>query len=991
MADEASRVVVALLADTDQFDVKMRQSAASFGGNMKQIEQSARRAESTVVDASAKFGRSMGSAAQASRNLGYQISDIGTQLSSGTSPFIVLAQQGPQVANALEGARGAVGRFATFLSGPWGAAMLGAITLLGVFLTRNKETTDGVDDLVEKLKDQAQKARDSAAAAEIFGDSLEGVEAAADDARKAIELLEARQKSQEEQTVESIQRSLDNATAIREETAALLEAALAYNERFKGSLASTDPRFASEFTVAQSRIESLRDELTRSSEAADELRRRLTQAISFRTVEQANRSAEEVINDRYDAQIEGARRAAVASGKVQAELTKEIDRINAAREAELKRMRDTQRERNRTTRDTGDRTRFISPVEGGRVTGQFGEQREGRAHSGIDIAVPVGTPVKAPAGGVVIEAGNVPGYGNVIYIDHGRGTISRLAHLSQIRATKGDIVEQGQVIGLSGGARGAPGSGNSRGPHLHQEVRVGGRAVDPRGGVFNTDPGATLATAERAAEALQREIEAELRRVQAFQNELAELQGSEIDARQALITSAEELAALEVDAIALSKQRYDDNLAALAEQEKLTAEEAEQLRAINAERARLRLELVQRREDERKFRVAEADRQRAVDLQLAQIDAEAELLEGQADLARTQAERRELETRLLDLDFQAERIQNDTIIAAAERLRLSQTATEEQQKIADALAAEARLRNSTIEDRRGQGQAGVNQRTQGPLEGFFDSIPSDMAEINEALESVAAGGLATFTDALTDAIVNFRSLKDVGLATLQAVTAGLVRMAIQQVILRTIGQTLGAGAVATTTAQAATVASSWGAAAALASLATLGANAGPAAAALVGTTALAQALAAATPGRRDGGPIFGPGGPRDDKVLMRASPGEYFIKARSAAKLGRSTLDFLNQHGELPGFAMGGAVGFRPRNGTARGGGGGGATLSADAVRQLEGVVARAAEAMPDVKLYPTLDPEAAFRAMLNSPGGQRAMFDFVRQNSGKFNSSLQQ
>ena len=81
--------------------------------------------------------------------------------------------------------------------------------------------------------------------------------------------------------------------------------------------------------------------------------------------------------------------------------------------------------------------------------------------------------------GVVIQAGNVPGYGNVVYIDHGAGTISRLAHLSKIGVTKGQTVQRGEEIGLSGGARGAPGSGRSSGPHLHYEVRVDGKPVNP--------------------------------------------------------------------------------------------------------------------------------------------------------------------------------------------------------------------------------------------------------------------------------------------------------------------------------------------------------------------------------------------------------------------------------------------------------------------------------------------------------------------------------
>lgn len=158
MADEAHRVVVALLAENGQFDAKMKQSASSFGTSMKQIEQSAARAEARTERMAVGIGSNFRRLTTSSRNLGFQIADIGTQLSSGTSPFIVLAQQGPQVANALEGARGAVGRFASFLSGPWGAALLAGTTILGMFLLKNRDAKDAAEDAARAQRDLADAA-----------------------------------------------------------------------------------------------------------------------------------------------------------------------------------------------------------------------------------------------------------------------------------------------------------------------------------------------------------------------------------------------------------------------------------------------------------------------------------------------------------------------------------------------------------------------------------------------------------------------------------------------------------------------------------------------------------------------------------------------------------------------------------------------------------------------------------------------------------------
>lgn len=121
---------------------------------------------------------------------------------------------------------------------------------------------------------------------------------------------------------------------------------------------------------------------------------------------------------------------------------------------------------------------FIRPVPGP-ITGPFNEIRSYEIHEGVDIGCPVGTNVLAAASGTVSFAELNGTYGNVIYIDHPNGDQTRYAHLSKFSVPKGTKVIQAQVIGLSGGAAGAAGSGNSTGPHLHHEHRVGGVPQDP--------------------------------------------------------------------------------------------------------------------------------------------------------------------------------------------------------------------------------------------------------------------------------------------------------------------------------------------------------------------------------------------------------------------------------------------------------------------------------------------------------------------------------
>jgi murein DD-endopeptidase MepM/ murein hydrolase activator NlpD len=109
--------------------------------------------------------------------------------------------------------------------------------------------------------------------------------------------------------------------------------------------------------------------------------------------------------------------------------------------------------------------------------------REPEFHAGIDLAASSGTPVKASAPGVVRFAGVADGYGKSVILDHGAGVESRYGHLQTVGVARGQRVEIGQPIGLSGN------SGRSTAPHLHYEVRVDGRPVDPRRLVRESDGG----------------------------------------------------------------------------------------------------------------------------------------------------------------------------------------------------------------------------------------------------------------------------------------------------------------------------------------------------------------------------------------------------------------------------------------------------------------------------------------------------------------------
>ena len=151
---------------------------------------------------------------------------------------------------------------------------------------------------------------------------------------------------------------------------------------------------------------------------------------------------------------------------------------DAPSDAEIKRQLDAlERENARieaALRDGGPANgtgELIWPVRGP-VTSKFG-QRWGRLHAGIDIGVPSGTPVRAADSGRVVVSGAVGGYGNYICIQHTRSLSSCYAHNSSLGVRKGESVRKGEVIARSGC------TGHCFGDHVHFEVRVNGRPVDP--------------------------------------------------------------------------------------------------------------------------------------------------------------------------------------------------------------------------------------------------------------------------------------------------------------------------------------------------------------------------------------------------------------------------------------------------------------------------------------------------------------------------------
>lgn len=195
-------IAVEVRADIDQLQRGMQGAVSVVDQSMSGVERSVVRAENTV-------NRSAGTMANAQRNLGRQFADVGAQLASGSSPFMILAQQAPQVADALTDMGGKAGKIASFFTGPWGAALLAAGSVVGVLVGELIKAGDSTDSLTGKLEANSLQGRATAEAQRVFETSLYG---AADGAAK----LNAQLSKQNQTLVQTANLALAAAERLRQ-------------------------------------------------------------------------------------------------------------------------------------------------------------------------------------------------------------------------------------------------------------------------------------------------------------------------------------------------------------------------------------------------------------------------------------------------------------------------------------------------------------------------------------------------------------------------------------------------------------------------------------------------------------------------------------------------------------------------------------------------------------------------------------------------------
>ena len=198
-------------------------------------------------------------------------------------------------------------------------------------------------------------------------------------------------------------------------------------------------------------------------------------AVYVNTVEEAEQTVEKIKED-YSEKLDEIN---INVGEIYVQNINEVETsVSVAQSVETAEIevKEIVKEQEKVKAATLDGVYFsVKPVTGN-ITSRYGavEDIRSHAHSGLDIAAPLGTDIKAASGGTVTYSGWMGGYGNLIIITHENGIQTYYGHCSKLYAKVGDVVEAGDVIAAVGS------TGNSTGNHLHFEIRKNGVTINPQ-------------------------------------------------------------------------------------------------------------------------------------------------------------------------------------------------------------------------------------------------------------------------------------------------------------------------------------------------------------------------------------------------------------------------------------------------------------------------------------------------------------------------------
>lgn len=700
-------------------------------------------------------------AANSSQLLGTQIGNIGARMASGSNPFTAIAQGGIQVASAMRLSSMGMATVGGVLGGVFVTATLAAVGALTELIIKQFKHGESLDDLAEKIREKTKQTRLGEDADALFGRTLEGVTEALRKNRDAIEAVEDAHRSLTRRQFEAALVSAGNLKIIRDETAANLAKAKSILAVENANAFGIDQaieyerRIAERVAVIDALEKSLEDtdkQIAEANAQIRETRAKFVAEVVTKNIEGGEEGrVKRDFQKKVDAEIELVKATKLVGAALDAEIAKRTQILRLQEQSELEAIREANRKKAKEPGPSGRQLSFQearSIAEGAGLqvnsaqrptwirdeTAGGGSSQERLFKAWVAAGRPSDNPVAPP--GTSAHEGARGRWALDIQLAPGL-TPGKIKKLYAAEGTSVDVFPE-------------------RG-HLH----VSGSRSD---------------AADSAMERERREAAAQLQKenqqTAAFNREMRGLEADLIAATHGRVESAE--AQLQITERAVVTAMNND-IAGYKEAEatgRLAVGAAELLAIKRREVATAEIMALYNEEGLRK---AAANRQLTIDAQDAKIDQ----LQYEADNTKTTKARRDALLRVLEAEQQRERlVLNDIIL-------------EEEIGSTKRLLAEAALARLNAET--GRKAATIIRDHKTPGEQFASDLNDTGERINEELESVAVDGLQRLNDGLTDAIMGTKSLAEAFRAMAEDIISQLIRIAIQQLIIKPMANLLFGG------------------------------------------------------------------------------------------------------------------------------------------------------------------------------------------------------